>query len=66
MTLGSFIFAGITVLVIIFGSLFFCEWVEKHTRSFAMETFSVSGMPVFLFCVMILLYELLHEKGIIG
>lgn len=65
MTLDSFIFAGITVLVIIFGSLFFCEWVEKHTKSFTMETFSVSGMPVFLLFVMLLLYELLHEKGII-
>lgn len=41
-------------------------WVEKHTESFTMETFSVSGMPVFLLCVMLLLYELLHEKGIIG
>lgn len=41
-------------------------WVEKHTESFTMETFSVSGIPVFLLCVMLLLYELLHEKGIIG
>lgn len=40
-------------------------WVEKHTESFTMETFSVSGMPVFLWCVMLLLYELLHEKGLI-
>lgn len=66
MTLDSFSFAGIMVLVIIFGSLLFSEWVEKHTDSFAMETFSLFGMPVFLWCVMLLLYELLHEKGIIG
>lgn len=66
MTLNSFIFAGIMVLVIIFGSSFFREWVEIHTKSFTMETFSLFGMPVFLWCVMLLLYELLHEKGIIG
>lgn len=42
MTLNSFIFAGIMVLVIIFGSSFFCEWVEKHTKSFTMETFHYS------------------------
>lgn len=66
MTLDSFIFAGITVLAIIFGSSFFCEWVETHTKSFTMETFSLFGVPVFLWCVMLLLYELLHEKGIIG
>ena len=30
MTLNSFIFAGIMVLVIIFGSSFFREWVETH------------------------------------
>ena len=40
MTLIDVAFALSTVVMIIFVSLFFAEWVEKHTQSYALEIFA--------------------------
>lgn len=66
MTLIDIAFALSTVVMIIFVSLFFAEWVEKHTQSYALEKFAHFGMPMLLWCVMLVLYELLRKNGVVG
>lgn len=66
MTLVDIAFALSTVVMIIFVPLFFAEWVEKHTQSYALEAFAHFGMPALLWCVMLVLYELLRKNGVVG
>lgn len=66
MTLIDLAFALSTVVMIVFVSLFFAEWVEKHTQSYALEIFAHLGMPMLLWCVMLVLYELLRKNGVVG
>lgn len=66
MTLIDIAFALSTVVMIIFVSLFFAEWVEMHTQSYALEIFAHFGMPMLLWCVMLVLYELLRKNGVVG
>ena len=66
MSLNSVVFTVVMILVIIFGSLFFSEWTEKHTTSFTMKLFAQIGMPALLWSGMLLLYELLRQKGWLG
>ena len=63
MTLIDVAFSLGMVVMIIFVSLFFSEWVEKHTPSYALEIFAHFGMPMLLWCVMLVLYELLSKNG---
>lgn len=51
------------VVIIIFVPLLFAEWVEKHNQSYALEIFAHFGMPALLWCVMLVLYELLRKNG---
>lgn len=65
MTLIELAFAIFWLVIIIFGSMFFAEWVEKHTQSYAMELFAHFGMPVLLWCGMMILYAALQQKGLL-
>lgn len=51
------------VVIIIFVPLLIAEWVEKHTQNYALEIFAHFGMPALLWCVMLVLYELLRKNG---
>lgn len=51
MTLNDVAFAFAAIIFIAFGSAFFSEWAEKHTKSFTMEIFSMIGMPAILWCI---------------
>lgn len=66
MSLIELAFALAWIVVVIFGGLFFVEWAEKHCQSFTMELFAQFGMPALLWCGMLLLYELLRQKGILA
>ena len=66
MTLNDMIFAFAAIIFIIFGSAFFSEWEEKHTKSFTMEVFSMIGMPVILWCIVLIAYSALQKIGVIG
>lgn len=66
MTLIELAFAIFWLVIIIFGSVFFAEWAEKHTQSYALEIFAHFGMPALLWCVMLVLYELLRKNGVVG
>ena len=66
MALTELAFALFWIIVVIFGALFFAEWAEKHCQSFTMELFAQFGMPALLWCAMLLLYELLQQKGILA
>jgi hypothetical protein len=66
MTLIDVAFALSMVVMIIFVPLFFAEWAEKHTQSYALEIFAHFGMPALLWCVMLVLYELLRKNGVVG
>lgn len=63
MTLIDVAFALSMVVMIIFVPLFFAE---KHTQSYALEIFAHFGMPALLWCVMLVLYELLRKNGVVG
>ena len=65
MTLTELTFAMFCLVIVIFGSVFFAEWVEKHTQSYAMELFAHFGMPVLLWCGMMILYAALQQKGLL-
>lgn len=57
MTLIELAFAMFWLVVIVFGSVFFAEWAEKHTQSYAMELFAHFGM--------LILYAILQQKGLL-
>ena len=65
MTLTELAFDMFWLVIIIFGSAFFAEWVEKHTQSYAMELFAHFGMPVLLWCGMLILYAALQQKDLL-
>lgn len=48
MTLIELAFAMCWLVVIVFASMFFAQWVEKHTQSYAMELFAQFGIPALL------------------
>lgn len=50
MTLTELAFVMFWLVVIVFGSVFFAEWAEKRTQSYAMESFAQFGMPALLWC----------------
>lgn len=64
MTLNGVIFAFAEIIFIIFGSAFFSEWAEKHTKSFTMEVFSIIGMPAILWCIALIAYNVLQKIGV--
>ena len=66
MTLNDMIFAFAAIIFIIFGSAFFSEWAEKHTKSFTMEVFSMIRMPAILWCIVLIAYSALQKIGVIG
>ena len=66
MTLIDVLFALGMVVIIIFVPLLFAEWIKKHTQSYALEIFAHFGMPALLWCVMLMLYELLRKNGVVG
>lgn len=65
MTLTELAFVMFWLVVIVFGSVFFAEWAEKRTQSYAMESFAQFGMPALLWCWMLLLYAALQQKGLL-
>lgn len=70
MTLTELAFVMFWLVVIVFGSVFFAEWAEKRTQSYAMESFAMEsfaqfGMPALLWCGMLLLYAALQQKGLL-
>lgn len=65
MTLIELAFAIFWLVIIIFGSVFFVEWAEKHTQSYLMELFAQFGMPALLWCGMLILYAALQQKGLL-
>lgn len=65
MTLIDVAFALSMVVMIIFVPLFFAEWAEKHTQSYAMKLFAHFGMPALLWCGMLILYAALQQKGLL-
>ena len=65
MTLIELAFAMCWLVVIVFASMFFEQWVEKHTQSYAMELFAQFGIPALLWCGMLLLYAALQQKGLL-
>lgn len=64
MTLTELTFAMFWLVVIVFGSVFFAEWAEKHTQSYVMELFAYFGMPVLLWCGMLVLYAVFQQNGL--
>lgn len=65
MTLTELTFAMFWLVVIVFGSVFFAEWAEKHTQSYAMELFAHLGMPALLWCGMLILYAVFQQNGLL-
>ena len=65
MTLNDVVFAFAAIIFIAFGSAFFSEWAEKHTKSFTMEIFSIIGFPTILWCVSLIVYNVLQKTGIL-
>ena len=65
MTLTELAFAIFWLVAIVFGSVFFAEWAEKHPQSYAMELFAPFGMPALLWCGMLILYAAFQQKGLL-
>lgn len=65
MTLTELTFVMFQLVVIVFGSVFFAEWAEKHTQSYAMELFAYFGMPALLWCGMLVLYAVFQQNGLL-
>ena len=65
MTLNDVIFAFAEIIFIVFGSVFFSEWAEKHTKSFTMEIFSMIGFPMILWCIALIAYNVLQKSGVL-
>lgn len=65
MTLNDVVFAFAEIIFIVFGSAFFSEWAEKHTKSFTMEIFSMIGMPMILWCIVLIAYNALKKIGVL-
>ena len=64
MTLIDLAVAMMIVVVVVFGSLFFCEWAEKHSDSYMLEIFAKFGMPTVLWAVMLLVIGILEKNGV--
>lgn len=52
MTLTELAFTIFWLVIIIFGSVFFAEWAEKHTQSYAMKLFAHFGDAVWNYCAL--------------
>lgn len=65
MTLVSMAIGLLSAVVILFGSLIFAEWVDKHSDSFALEIFAKFGMPAVLWAILLLVCNVLEKNGII-
>lgn len=65
MTLVSTAIGLLSAAVILFVSLSFAEWVDKHSDSFALEIFAKFGMPVVLWAILLLVCNVLEKNGII-
>ncbi len=66
MTLIDFAVAMMIVVIVIFGSLFFVEWVYKNSDSYALEQFAKFGMPILLWAIMMLMLDTLQKSGIVS
>lgn len=65
MTLLDVAAALMIVVVVVFGSLFFYEWVEKHSDSYALEIFGKFGMPAVLYAILLLVVDALEKNGVL-
>lgn len=65
MTLVSTAIGLLSAVVILFGSLFFVELVDKHSDSFALEIFAKFGIPMVLWAILLLVLNVLEKNGII-
>lgn len=64
MTLIDLAAAMMIVVVVVFGSLLFCEWVEKHSEIYTLEIFAKFGMPAVLWAVALLVIDILEKNGV--
>ena len=65
MTLTELTFVMFWLVVIVFSSVFFAEWAEKHMQSYVMELFSHFGMPALLWFGMLVLYAVFQQNGLL-